>query len=92
MYEKYLSTFVFDPHPDIPHCVIKLTEPPFVGVRVCIGTRLEVAPAPDGKNLKFDYHVLENSDFDSGNTEFVGLLGGIVLALIERAAKNETKQ
>jgi hypothetical protein len=86
MYEKFLSAFEFDPDPTNPACIIKLMEAPYAGTRVVLGEKLSVS---ETNHLSFEYHVLEQTEFNTKDQAFVSMLSGIVLALIERG--NEKK-
>ena len=93
MYEKYLSLFELDSDPEIKTCVIKIMAPPYEGVRVSLGSKIVLDPKT--KRLNFEYKVLERPkdlDFDDKDELFANVLGGMILALIERGVEDAKRK
>jgi hypothetical protein len=83
MYEQYLSTFEFDPQPNIQHCVVKITQEPYAGTRVVLAKRMSLI----GNKFKFDYEFLDNPHrLSLEDQAFVNVLFNIIVALMERGS------
>jgi hypothetical protein len=88
MYEQYFECFTYVQKDGHDECAIKLTVPPFDGVVLVLGTRLQIIETGiSEESIRFDYVIEEvppscKADLKA-NKELENLLGAILLGILE---------
>ena len=90
MYEHYLNSFTMEPQEGNPAFVIRLTQAPYTGSLLVVGKNFRI----QDKKAIFDYDLIEPQPptLTAEDPGLVGLVQGIVLAILERRMHEDLGQ